>query len=71
MEIAEKDLLQMYRWMVLDRKFEERAIELLKLGKLVGFHHPNIGQEAVDVGTCYGLRRDDVVMPTIAGRGNP
>ena len=53
MEIAEKDLLQMYRWMVLDRKFEERTFELLKLGKLVGFHHPNIGQEAVDVGTCY------------------
>jgi TPP-dependent pyruvate/acetoin dehydrogenase alpha subunit len=69
MEIADKDLLQMYRWMVLGRKFEERTIELLKLGKLVGFHHPNIGQEAVDVGTCYGLRRDDTIMPTHRGKG--
>ncbi len=69
MEITEKDLLQMYRWMVLDRKFEERTFELLKLGKLVGFHHPNIGQEAVDVGTCYGLRRDDTIMPTHRGKG--
>lgn len=69
MELTEKDLLQMYRWMVLDRVFEERTAELLKLGKLVGFHHLNIGQEAVDVGTCYGLRRDDTIMPTHRGKG--
>jgi len=59
----------MYRWMVLDRKFEERTFELLKLGKLVGFHHPNVGQEAVDVGTCYNLRKDDTIMPTHRGKG--
>jgi TPP-dependent pyruvate/acetoin dehydrogenase alpha subunit len=69
MEIADKDLLQMYRWMVLDRRFEERTFELLKLGKLVGFHHPNVGQEAVDVGTCYRLRKDDTIMPTHRGKG--
>jgi len=69
MDIAEKDLLAMYRWMVLDRIFEEKTLELLKLGKLVGFHHPNIGQEAVDVGTCYGLRKDDTIMPTHRGKG--
>ena len=69
MEIVDKDLLEMYRWMVLDRKFEERTFELLKLGKLVGFHHPNVGQEAVDVGTCYNLRKDDTIMPTHRGKG--
>ncbi len=69
MEISVKDLLQMYRWMVLDRVFEEKTVELLKQGKLVGFHHPNIGQEAVDVGTCYGLRKDDTIMPTHRGKG--
>lgn len=69
MELSKKDLLAMYRWMVLDRVFEERTVDLLKLGKLVGFHHPNIGQEAVDVGTCYGLRKDDTIMPTHRGKG--
>jgi acetoin:2,6-dichlorophenolindophenol oxidoreductase subunit alpha len=69
MELSRKDLLEMYRWMVLDRVFEERTVALLKLGKLVGFHHPNIGQEAVDVGTCYGLRKDDTIMPTHRGKG--
>jgi TPP-dependent pyruvate/acetoin dehydrogenase alpha subunit len=69
MELADKDLLQMYRWMVLGRVFEEKTVALLKLGKLVGFHHPNIGQEAVDVGTCYGLRKDDTIMPTHRGKG--
>ncbi|HYB19538.1 MAG TPA: thiamine pyrophosphate-dependent dehydrogenase E1 component subunit alpha [Thermodesulfobacteriota bacterium] len=68
MELQEKDLLKMYRWMVLGRLFEEKTFELLKLGKLVGFHHPNIGQEAVDVGTCYHLRRDDTIMPTHRGK---
>jgi TPP-dependent pyruvate/acetoin dehydrogenase alpha subunit len=69
MELEDKDLLQMYRWMVLDRVFEEKTVALLKLGKLVGFHHPNIGQEAIDVGTCYGLRKDDTIMPTHRGKG--
>jgi acetoin:2,6-dichlorophenolindophenol oxidoreductase subunit alpha len=69
MELPEKDLLAMYRWMVLDRVFEEKTFELLKLGKLVGFHHPNIGQEAVDVGSCYRLRKDDTIMPTHRGKG--
>jgi TPP-dependent pyruvate/acetoin dehydrogenase alpha subunit len=69
MELPEKDLLAMYRWMVLDRVYEERTVELLKLNKLVGFHHINIGQEAVDVGTCFGLRLDDTIMPTHRGKG--
>ena len=68
MELTEKDLRQIYRWMVLGRLFEEKTFELLKLGKLVGFHHPNVGQEAVDVGTCYKLRRDDTIMPTHRGK---
>jgi len=68
MDLKEKDLLEMYRWMVLGRLFEEKTFELLKLGKLVGFHHPNVGQEAVDVGTCYNLRRDDTIMPTHRGK---
>jgi acetoin:2,6-dichlorophenolindophenol oxidoreductase subunit alpha len=69
MEISVKDLLDMYYWMVLDRVLEEKTLGLLKLGKLVGFHHPNIGQEGVDVGTCYGLRKDDTIMPTHRGKG--
>jgi len=68
MELKEKDLLEMYRWMILGRLFEEKTFELLKLGKLVGFHHPNVGQEAVDVGACYHLRPDDTIMPTHRGK---
>ena len=69
MEISDQDLLRMHYWMVLDRLIEEKTLELLKLGKLVGFHHPNIGQEGVDVGTCYRLRKDDTIMPTHRGKG--
>jgi acetoin:2,6-dichlorophenolindophenol oxidoreductase subunit alpha len=68
MELTKKELLEMYRWLVLGRVFEERTVELLKQGKLIGFHHPNIGQEAVDVGTCYNLRPDDTIQPTHRGK---
>jgi TPP-dependent pyruvate/acetoin dehydrogenase alpha subunit len=68
MNLTDQDFLSMYRWMVLGRLFEEKTFELLKLGKLVGFHHPNVGQEAVDVGTCYRLRREDTIMPTHRGK---
>jgi len=68
MDLVDQDLVSMYRWMVLGRLFEEKTFELLKLGKLVGFHHPNVGQEAVDVGSCFHLRRDDTIMPTHRGK---
>lgn len=63
-----KDLIKMYQLMVLIRKFEEGAVRLA----LEGMHknyHPSIGQEALAVGTCYDLRRDDMIMPTHRGMG--
>ena len=68
MALTNEDLLEMYRLLVLIRKFEEATIELIKQGKY-GILHPSIGQEAIAVGTCYGLRREDLVMPSHRGRG--
>lgn len=59
----EKDeLIEMYRQMVLIRKFEDRAGEMYKLGKIGGFLHLYIGQEAVAVGFISSLRPDDYVI---------
>jgi pyruvate dehydrogenase E1 component alpha subunit len=57
-----KQLLEMYRQMVLIRKFEESAGEMYKLGKIGGFLHLYIGQEAVAVGFISALRQDDYVI---------
>ena len=42
-------LLEMLRWMVLSRRFEEKSAEAYQTGKIGGFCHLYIGQEAVAV----------------------
>ena len=45
--IPRDKLLEMLRWMVLSRRFEEKAAEAYQTGKIGGFCHLYIGQEAV------------------------
>jgi pyruvate dehydrogenase E1 component alpha subunit len=56
--------------MRLIRRFEERAIELVRAGEIVGGIHPYIGQEAIAAGVCAALRVDDVVTSTHRGHGH-
>jgi pyruvate dehydrogenase E1 component alpha subunit len=49
-EASKDELLQLYREMLLIRRFEERAGQLYGLGLIGGFCHLYIGQEAVAVG---------------------
>lgn len=60
----------MYRTMRLIRRFEERAIELVRSGDIVGGIHPAIGQEAVPAGVCAALGQDDLVTGTHRGHGH-
>src|SRR4028118_1367366 len=48
--------------MLLARRFEEKTAESYALGKIGGFCHLYIGQEAVAVGAIHALRKDDYVM---------
>ncbi|GAA1610808.1 thiamine pyrophosphate-dependent dehydrogenase E1 component subunit alpha [Saccharothrix algeriensis] len=61
---------QLYRTMRLIRRFEERAIELVHSGEIVGGIHPYIGQEAIAAGVCAALRDDDVITSTHRGHGH-
>jgi pyruvate dehydrogenase E1 component alpha subunit len=53
---------RMLRQMLLIRRFEEKAAEAYALGKIGGFCHLYIGQEAVAVGALAALRDDDYVI---------
>jgi TPP-dependent pyruvate/acetoin dehydrogenase alpha subunit len=53
---------RMLRQMLLIRRFEEKAAEAYALGKIGGFCHLYIGQEAVAVGALNALRDDDYVI---------
>lgn len=54
--------LAMLRHMLLIRRFEEKAAEAYALGKIGGFCHLYIGQEAVAVGALAALKEDDYVI---------
>ena len=55
--------------MLLQRRFEERCAEAYALGKIGGFCHLYIGQEAVSTGVLSLLRADDYVITTYRDHG--
>ncbi|KPJ90107.1 MAG: hypothetical protein AMS18_11535 [Gemmatimonas sp. SG8_17] len=61
---------RLLRQMCLIRRFEERAGEAYALGKIGGFCHLYIGQEAVAVGVLAALRDDDYVMGSYRDHGH-
>ena len=60
---------QLLHDMLLQRRFEERVAEAYALGKIGGFCHLYIGQEAVSTGTQSALRPDDYVITTYRDHG--
>jgi pyruvate dehydrogenase E1 component alpha subunit len=62
-------LRKMLRDMLLIRRFEEKSGEAYALGKIGGFCHLYIGQEAVGVGTMAALRPDDYVLTSYREHG--
>jgi len=62
--------LEMLRSMLRIRRFEERLALLFKRGKLPGFVHLYIGEEAVAVGVCSALRAEDRITSTHRGHGH-
>lgn len=70
MEPTEEILLVAYRTMRTIRSFEEKLVELVTRGKLGGFLHTYIGEEAVAAGVCANLTDDDHVASTHRGHGH-
>ncbi|MEN3307808.1 MAG: acetoin:2,6-dichlorophenolindophenol oxidoreductase subunit alpha, partial [Micromonosporaceae bacterium] len=60
----------LYRTMRLIRRFEERALDLVRSGEIVSGIHACIGQEAVAAGVCAALRPDDIVLSNHRGHGH-
>ena len=61
--------LELLRSMLLQRRFEERCAEAYALGKIGGFCHLYIGQEAVSTGSLSILRPDDYIITTYRDHG--
>ena len=62
--------LELLRQMLLIRRFEERSAELYQMGKIRGFLHLYIGEEAVAVGAMQALTPDDAIVSTYREHGH-
>ena len=67
---SKEKLLEMYRKMLEIRQFEEKVYELYGQNLVPGTIHLYVGQEAVAVGVCANLRREDYVVSTHRGHGH-
>ena len=61
--------LALLRQMLRIRRFEEKAVELYSLGKIRGFLHLYIGEEAVAVGALQALTPEDSIVATYREHG--
>ena len=64
------DLKKMYQEMLLIRRFEEASAKAYAAGKIGGFCHLYIGQEAVGVGVINTLKKQDYILSTYRDHGH-
>lgn len=67
---TELDLVEALRTMIRIREFENTCRRLFARGRLPGFVHLYIGQEAVATGACLALRADDQITSNHRGHGH-
>ncbi len=70
MEIPKDKLIQMFETMLTIRHFEEGVAKLMRDGKSPGLAHLYAGEEAVGVGVCSLLTKDDYIASTHRGHGH-
>ena len=68
--ISKEKLVEMYRKMFQIRCFEEKVFELYAQNLVPGTIHLYAGEEAVAVGVCSNLRKDDYITSTHRGHGH-
>lgn len=60
---SRQELIKMYENLVFARLYEQKVVDLFGSGKLPGFYHLSIGQEAVQIGVLNALGENDWIAP--------
>jgi pyruvate dehydrogenase E1 component alpha subunit len=66
--LSDEQWIEMYRWMVLVRHFDRRAVNLQRSGR-IGTYAPLEGQEAAQIGCGFALEKQDWLFPTYREHG--
>jgi TPP-dependent pyruvate/acetoin dehydrogenase alpha subunit len=67
--LSPKQLIEIYRWMLLNRRMETALENLYKQGKVVGGVYFGLGQEACSCASAYALKADEWLGPMIRNQG--
>ena len=70
MNVTKEQMRDMYRTIMRIRKFESNAQNDFANGKIPGFLHLYLGEEAIATGVCQNLRKDDYITSTHRGHGH-
>ena len=68
--LSQQQCLELYRWMLLNRRMEQALENLYKQGKVVGGVYFGLGQEACSCASAYALGPDDWFAPMIRNQGS-
>ena len=68
--LSRQQCIEIYRWMVLNRKMEQALENLYKQGRVVGGVYFGLGQEACSCASAYALGKDDWLAPMIRNQGS-
>jgi TPP-dependent pyruvate/acetoin dehydrogenase alpha subunit len=68
--LKKEQCLDIYRWMLLNRRMEAALENLYKQGKVVGGVYFGLGQEGCSCASAYALAKDDWLAPMIRNQGS-
>jgi TPP-dependent pyruvate/acetoin dehydrogenase alpha subunit len=67
--LSREQCIEIYRWMLLNRRMETALENLYKQGQVVGGVYFGLGQEACSCASAYSLRKDEWLGPMIRNQG--
>jgi TPP-dependent pyruvate/acetoin dehydrogenase alpha subunit len=68
--LSQQPAIEVYRWMLLNRKMEAALENLYKQGKVVGGVYFGLGQEACSCASAYALKPEEWLGPMIRNQGS-
>jgi TPP-dependent pyruvate/acetoin dehydrogenase alpha subunit len=67
--LRREECIEIYRWMLLNRRMETALENLYKQGQVVGGVYFGLGQEGCSCASAYALHKDDWMGPMIRNQG--
>ncbi|HVM91266.1 MAG TPA: thiamine pyrophosphate-dependent dehydrogenase E1 component subunit alpha [Terriglobales bacterium] len=67
--LSKQQVIEIYRWMLLNRRMETALENLYKQGKVVGGVYFGLGQEGCSCASAYALKKDEWLGPMIRNQG--